>query len=118
MNPTINLYIAIPTQVDPADIAAREAATAGFVIETPGRIDALGFAPITSGSLPPILERMVRPHCEVQLLTLEAGLLGDRELAIEALLADPLCAHVKPSDVRQMGQELLDANSELLPQFQ
>jgi alpha-galactosidase len=88
------------------------------VVETPGRIDALGFAPITIGSLPPILERMVRPHCEVQLLTLEAGLRGDRELAIEALLADPLCAHVKPSDVRQMGQELLDANSEFLPQFQ
>jgi alpha-galactosidase len=87
------------------------------IVETSGRIDALGFAANTLGPLPPIVERMVRPHCEAQLMTLDAALDGDRELAIEALLVDPICAHLEPSDVRQMGHDLIEANRELLPQF-
>ena len=87
------------------------------VVETLGHIDASGFTPSTLGPLPPVIERMVRPHCEVQLMTLDAALNGDRELALEALLADPICAHIKPSEVRQMGLDLIEANRELLPQF-
>ncbi|MAE61568.1 MAG: hypothetical protein CMJ49_09455 [Planctomycetaceae bacterium] len=90
----------------------------GAIVETPGRVDAHGFAPITIGALPECLADMVRPHCDVQLMTLDAGLRGDLELALEALAADPLCADLDAGDVRRMGLELIDANRGLLPQFQ
>ena len=89
----------------------------GAVVETPGLVDSPGFCPITTGSLPPILEQIVAPHCRCQQMTLEAALRGDRELALQALMADPLCAHLSPSDVRAMGEELMRATQAWLPQF-
>ena len=88
------------------------------VVETLGRVDPLGFHPLTVGPLPPVLHPLVAPHCDVQLMSLEAGLTGDRELALRALMCDPLCAHLAPSDVRRMGLELMDATREYLPQFE
>jgi len=89
----------------------------GAVVETLGAVDALGFRPLTVGALPPVLERLVRPHCRVQLMTLEAALKGDRELALQALMMDPQCAHLTPDRVRAMGAELMRATRAYLPQF-
>jgi alpha-galactosidase/6-phospho-beta-glucosidase family protein len=50
-------------------------------------------------------------------MTLEAALTGDRELALQALLLDPICAHLSPPDIRAMGEELLAATRAWLPQF-
>jgi alpha-galactosidase/6-phospho-beta-glucosidase family protein len=50
-------------------------------------------------------------------MTLEAALNGNRELALQALMLDPLCSHLSPSQIRTMGLELMAATNEYLPQF-
>ena len=87
------------------------------VVETLGLVDALGFRAVTTGPLPEVLVQLVAPHTRCQLLTLEAALTGDRELALKALMTDPICGHQSPSDVRKMGLELMSATKEWLPQF-
>ena len=47
----------------------------------------------------------------------QAALTGDKELALQALMADPICAHLTPSRVRKMGLELMAATRKYLPQF-
>ena len=89
----------------------------GAIVETLGLVDQLGFRPVASGSLAPVIQQLVEPHCICQLMTLEAAITGDRELALQALMIDPLCSHLPPSDVRTMGMELMGACQEWLPQF-
>ncbi len=89
----------------------------GAVVETLGLVDPLGFRPIATGPLPPMLAQLVGPHCRVQLMTLEAALTGERELALQALMADPICSHLTPTRVRKMGGELMAATRKYLPQF-
>lgn len=89
----------------------------GAVVETLGLVDDLGFRPIASGAAPAVLEPLLVPHCLVQKMTLQAALEGDRELALKALMLDPICAHLPPSRIRQMGLELMDATRKWLPQF-
>ena len=47
----------------------------------------------------------------------EAGLAGDPDLAIKALINDPLCSHLSPKQVREMGMKLLKVQEEYMPQF-
>jgi galacturan 1,4-alpha-galacturonidase len=89
----------------------------GAVVETLGQVDARGFTPLAFGALPGLVQRLVEPHCNVQMMTLEAALKGDRELALQALMADPACAHMPPDKVRAMGRELMAATTDFLPQF-
>jgi alpha-galactosidase len=89
----------------------------GAVVETLGLIDSGGFAPITIGPMPEILRGLTEVHCHVQKMTLEAALSGSGKLAIEALMLDPLCAKLAPSQIRKMGLELMAATGEYLPQF-
>jgi alpha-galactosidase len=89
----------------------------GAVVETLGLVDSAGFAPIGIGLMPEPLRTLLETHCQVQKMTLEAGLSGNRELALKALMLDPLCAKLAPSDIRKMGEDLLSATGEWLPQF-
>jgi alpha-galactosidase len=89
----------------------------GAVVETLGRIDGLGFRPITAGSLPENLRRIVEPHCIVQMMTVEAALTGNRELALQSLMLDPLCSHLTSGQVREMGEQLIAATKAWLPRF-
>lgn len=89
----------------------------GAVVETLGLVDSLGFRPISSGPMPALPQLLSEPHCRCQLMTLEAALTGDRELALQSLMADPVCAHLSPSEVRSMGRELMAATKKWLPQF-
>lgn len=90
---------------------------AGAVVETLGQVDARGITPLTAGPLPDALLALIRPHADVQLRTVAAGLSGDLDAALLALAADPACAHMTVSDVKKMGLELLRANRHHLPQF-
>jgi alpha-galactosidase len=90
----------------------------GAVVETLGLVDSSGFAPIGIGSMPEPLRSLLESHCQVQKMTLEAALTGDKELALKALMLDPLCSKLPPSDIRKMGEELLSATREWLPQFE
>ena len=89
----------------------------GAVVETLGVVDGAGFAPISIGRMPEILRGLTEVHCHVQKMTLEAGLTGNEKLALEALMLDPLCAKLAPSQVRKMGLELMAATKGYLPQF-
>ena len=89
----------------------------GAVVETLGLVDGSGFAPITIGSLPLVLQKLTEVHCIVQKMTLEAALTGNLKLAFDALMLDPLCSRLAPSDIKKMGSELLEATREYLPQF-
>ena len=90
----------------------------GAVVETMGMVDARGFTPIAIGSLPSEIQPTIDVHCKVQMMTLEAAMKGDLELALHSLMLDPLCANLSPSDVREMGLELIKATRAWLPQFQ
>jgi alpha-galactosidase len=89
----------------------------GAVVETLGLVDSSGFAPIGIGAMPEPLRTLLETHCQVQKMTLEAALTGNKELAIEALMLDPVCAKLAPSDVRKMGLALMEATGQFLPQF-
>lgn len=89
----------------------------GAVVETFGTISSCGFSPVAIGTLPDVLQGMTEPHCRVQMMTLQAALTGDRKLAFEALMLDPLCRHLTLAQIRKMGEELMTANQNYLPQF-
>jgi len=82
----------------------------GLVVETPVLVDANGFTPIAMGPLPAEVLPLVEPWADVFILTLEAGLKSDRALALRALCADPVCAHLTTREVNELGAQLLTAN--------
>ena len=87
------------------------------VVETYGTVSASGFCPTAVGKLPPALLGLTLPHCNIQLMTLEAALTGNKQLALEALMLDPLCHKLTFAETRQMAEELMAANRKYLPQF-
>lgn len=89
----------------------------GAVVETLGVVSPAGFSPVAVGPLPTDLRQLTEVHCHVQMMTLEAGMTGDRDLAMKALMLDPLCAGLSPSDVKKMGGELMATTKRYLPQF-
>ncbi|MDO8587225.1 MAG: hypothetical protein Q7T82_09315 [Armatimonadota bacterium] len=82
----------------------------GAVVETMGLVDSSGFRALAAGPLPESIKAVVAPHAEVQIRTVQAGLSGDKEAALMALVADPVCARLTVSDIKKMGQELIAAN--------
>ena len=76
-----------------------------------------GFHPIAAGNLPNALAGLTASHCHIQLMTLEAALSGNKKLAFEALMLDPLCHKLTFAENRRMGEELMDANRKWRPQF-
>jgi alpha-galactosidase len=89
----------------------------GAVVETPGLVNASGFTPICSGELPPQVLSVTMPHVLNQEMIVEAGLSGDWEMAMQALINDPLCAHLPIPKIKEMGRKLLEANRKHLPRF-
>lgn len=87
------------------------------VVETYGTVSATGFSPVTVGNLPNSLAGLTAPHCRIQLMTLEAALTGNKKLAFEALMLDPLCHKLTFAEIRSMGEALLAANKKWLPEF-
>lgn len=89
----------------------------GSAVETLGTFSLDRLAPHTSGPLPEAIRALVHKHCLVQDLTVEAALKGDREKALQAMVADPLNSLLDYRDISRMLDELLEANRDYLPQF-
>jgi alpha-galactosidase len=89
----------------------------GVVVETLGMVSGDGFTPLAVGPMPKALLPVLLPNADVQERTVAAALAGDLEAALQALIADPVCAKLTPVTIRKMGLELLRANAKLLPQF-
>ena len=85
------------------------------VVETMATIGNGTVAPHTVGALPDDLAMMLSHHAQRFNLTLQAALKGDRKLALEAMLTDPLVRNCQTAG--KLLDQLLSANRKLLPQF-
>jgi len=63
---------------------------ASAAVEVPIMADAAGIHPISFGSLPDGIAKLLLPAVNVQELAVEAAMRGSKELALQALLIDPV----------------------------
>jgi alpha-galactosidase len=88
-------------------------------VEVPVFVDGQGFHPTHVGALPTVCAALCRSNISVQELAVEAALKGDYEAAYQACLLDPVtAAALAPHEIRNMVDELFEAEMRWLPQFQ
>lgn len=85
------------------------------IVETFGVIDVNGARGLPAGSLPPGILAIVCRHITNQEMIVEAALSGDKALALQALVNDPLVQNL--DSVEKMLDEMLIANRQYLPGF-
>ncbi len=85
------------------------------IVETPGAIDGGGFHGERMSPLPAPIAELCRRELELSGLYVEAAQHGDRGLALQAMLLDPMVTDIDAG--RAMLEELLAANAGWLPQF-
>jgi alpha-galactosidase len=87
-------------------------------VEVACLVDRNGIQPTHFGPLPTQLAALDSAHMMVHDLMVEAVLNEDREAAVHALLLDPLTAAVcSPQEIRQMFDEMVEAEHEYLPRW-
>jgi len=90
----------------------------GAVVETMGLIRRDAAAGLPTGPVPPAIGTQLQRLVTVHEMTVEAAVAGDRALALQALMLDPLCGAVRRyGDLEKMLDELLKANRRWLPRF-
>jgi alpha-galactosidase/6-phospho-beta-glucosidase family protein len=87
----------------------------GAVVETLAEIGAAGPAPLTVGTLPWGVLGTLQPHVVNQELIAAAAQAGDRQLALQAMVNDPLVGNLQTA--RALLDELIEAHARYLPQF-
>ena len=91
----------------------------GSCVEVPVFADSDGFHPTYVGDLPKVYSALCSSNVSVQELAVEAALKGDYEAAYQACLVDPLtAATLAPHEIRNMVDEMFEAQMRWLPQFQ
>lgn len=86
------------------------------IVEVPCDIGAGGIEPRSIGRLPPQLAALMQTNINVQALTVEASLTGNREHIYHAAMFDPLTAAVLSLDeIHAMVDELIEAHGDYLP---
>ena len=88
---------------------------ADAVLEMPAAATATGLRPLQILDFPDPLAAIVSRRLASTRLTVEAALTGDRKLFVEALLMDG--AVTDRGTAERMGEELLNAHRQYLPQF-
>jgi alpha-galactosidase len=88
---------------------------ADAILELPAAATATGLRPLQILDFPDPLAAIITRKLTAALLTVEAALAGDRQLFVEALLADGAVAD--PEVARKMEEELLQAHRQYLPNF-
>jgi alpha-galactosidase len=87
-------------------------------VEVPCLVDGTGVHPCSVGALPTELAAFDNQHVAVHELTVKAALENDRDALHRAVKLDPLtAASCTLSEIREMTEELLDANAAYLPDF-
>jgi alpha-galactosidase len=87
----------------------------GAIVETPAIVDSSGIKPLYVGELPEGLAALCNIQTLVTELAVEAGVHGDKDLALQAVLADPVVHDIEAG--KKAFKALLEAHSDLLPQF-
>lgn len=85
------------------------------IVETPALVDANGVHPVSVGEIPSVILGLMSKHITNQEMIVEAALTGNKDLALQALVNDPLVRNWE--DAPKMLNELLQANADYLPQF-
>ena len=88
---------------------------ADWVLELPCRVDRAGIHPLPAEPLPLVCFGLLAQVKAYELLTLEAAVHGDRNLAYQALLAHPLGPSA--DKVQAVLDDLLETHQTHLPQF-
>lgn len=86
-----------------------------WVLELPCLVDRHGIHPMPIQPLPDICYQLITRVKEYELLTVEAAVHGDRDKAIQALLANPLGP--KPDQAKAVLDDMLETNRPYLHQF-
>ena len=90
----------------------------GCCVEVPVFVDSQGLHPVRIGDLPIQCAALNQSNVTVQQLAVEAGLTGNPEYAMQAIAMDPLTSAVCTlKEAREMTREMIDAESQWLPQF-
>ena len=87
------------------------------VVETYGLIDSTGPQAAAFGDVPAGVRNILQTHISNQELTVRAALSGDRQLALQVLLNDPLSSRLTIAQAANMLEDLLEANRQVLPNF-
>ncbi|MCW4050540.1 MAG: alpha-glucosidase/alpha-galactosidase [Candidatus Bathyarchaeota archaeon] len=85
------------------------------IVETPAIINKGGVRPIHVGDMPQGLAALCNIQILIQSLAVEAGVSGDKRLAVQAMLADPVVHDTVAAE--KAFNELMEAHKDLLPQF-
>ena len=87
-------------------------------VEVPCIADGSGIQPLAVGALPIQCAAMNMTNINVQLLTIEAALTGERQYIYQAAMLDPhTAAELSLDEIYAMVDELIAAHGEWIPQF-
>ncbi|MBD3173942.1 MAG: alpha-galactosidase [Armatimonadia bacterium] len=90
----------------------------GCCVEVPCYVDHNGIQPCYVGALPPQLTGYIRTNINVQELTVEAALTGNRDHVYHAALLDPLTrSELNMDQIYQLCDELFDAHGDMIPEM-
>jgi alpha-galactosidase len=87
----------------------------GAIVETPATLTGMGPLPLAMGALPEGVAELLRRELAVVKLCVDAAITGDRQLALQCLLLDPVITDLDVA--RQILDDYLTAYKEHLPQF-
>ena len=86
-----------------------------WVLEMPARVDRFGIHPLPTAPLPQAIYGLMVQVKMYELLTVDAAVTGDRDVAYQALIANPLGP--SPRRTQALLGDLLETNRHHLPQF-
>ena len=89
----------------------------GCTVEVPCVVDGNGVQPTKVGALPPQLAALMQTNVNVQALTVEALVTGNREHVYHAAMLDPhTSAELSLDQIWSMVDDLLDAHGDSIPE--
>jgi alpha-galactosidase len=87
----------------------------GAIVEVPGVIASTGFHGLNMQALPPAIAEMCRRELSLADMVVDAVVTGDRHLALQALLLDPMVTDIDTA--RAILDDFLREFKQYLPQF-
>ncbi len=87
-------------------------------VEVPCLVDKSGIQPMRIGALPPQLAAVIQTNVNVQALTVQAALTGERQHIYHAAMMDPhTAAELDLEQIWSLVDDLIEAHGDWLPEF-